>query len=154
MSTNLLEAFGIDPELEEQGVWVEIVKDVKVKVCAIGTQNHMKILEKLKAPHQAQIRANTLDPEIEEAIHVKAMAKTVLVDWEGMTDPDTNKPLPYSYENAVKLLSDPRLKRFKGTIFSIATQQETFRKQEVEESTKNLKKSSGGSSSGQNTKES
>lgn len=143
---SLYNIYETDTKLENEGVWVSISKDIKVKVAALGNKAHQEILEKLLKPYKSQIRKNLLDKELEEDIHVQAIAKTILIDWEGMTDRD-GKPLPYSYENAYKLLTDEKLKRFKGDILYLAKEAETFKTEEKEEAVKNSEKSSAGKSS-------
>jgi hypothetical protein len=144
--TNIFDAYGTDLDLEENGVWVELMKGAEFKICAFGNKAHKKILERLRKPYAAQIRRGTLDEDIDENIHVQAIAKTILVDWKGeaIVDPDTLKPMKYSYDNALKLLRDERLKRLKGQIVNVALEQETFKLTEEEESVKNSKKSSDG----------
>lgn len=142
---SIYDLYETDTSLEEEGVWVEIGGGVNVKVAALGNKNHQKAMEKMFAPYKAQRRNGSLDAEIEEDIHTKAIAKAVLVDWEGVTDREGDI-LPYNFENAYKILADESLKRFKGNILFLAKEAETFKKQEQEEAVKNSSKSSDGTS--------
>jgi len=142
---SLYEAYETDTKLEEGGVWVDLSGGVKVKVAALGNKAHQKAMEKMFAPYKNQRRRNSMDETIEEDIHTKAIAQTILLDWEGVTDREGNK-LKYSFENSYKILIDESLKRFKADILYIAKEAETFKQQEVDESVKNSKKSSSGES--------
>lgn len=144
---SLYDTYETDLNLEENGVWIELSSDMEVKIAALGNKNHLSVMEKMFAPYKSQRRRKTLDPKIEEDIHIKAIAKAVLLDWrgEGFKDRDGN-PLPYSFENAYNLLSNEKLKRFKADIIFLSQEAETFKQQEMEEAVKNSEKSSSGGS--------
>ena len=146
--SNLLDAFGTDLDLEETGVWVQMTGDIIVKVRPLGNDKYMRTLERLKKPHQRMYRSGDVNKDIDNEIQIKAICRDVLVDWKGIQDPDTGEELPYSYENAVKLLKDKRIKRFAVQIVEDSSEQETFRRVEEEETEKNLEKSSDGNSTG------
>jgi len=134
--TGLYDLYETDLDLEKEGVWVEITADIKVKIAALGNKNHQEAIEKFAKPYKSQIRHKTISVEVEEDLHLKAIAKAVLVDWEGMTDRE-GKALPYSFDNCYALLSDPKMKRFKADILLIAKEAETFKNVEVEDAVKN-----------------
>lgn len=144
---SLYDSYETDVTLEENGVWIALTNDMEVKVAALGNKQHLQVMEKMFAPYKNQRRRNALDPKIEEDIHTKAIAKAVLLDWrgEGFKDRDGNA-LPYSFDNAYKLLTDESLKRFKADIIFLAKEAETFKQQDTEEAVKNSEKSSSGTS--------
>lgn len=143
--TNLYDLYQTDLNLETEGVWVAITKDIQVKVAALPNPNFTEFLTKLQKPYKGQIRKGLLDKDIEEDLYVKAVAKTVLIDWKGIKDKD-NKDLPYSYENAYTILSDKSMKRFKSEILLLSTEAETFKSEEKDEAIKNSETSSNGTS--------
>jgi hypothetical protein len=123
-------------ELEKEGTWVEITKEIKVKVAAIGNKNHLEAIEKFSKPYKGQLRTKSIDPDIEEDIYVKALAKAILVDWQGITDEEGNI-IAYNFDNAYALLSKPSMKRFKADILFMARETETFKKDTKEQAEKN-----------------
>lgn len=133
---NIFDIYETDVSLEENGVWIALAKDVKVKVAAFGNQKHKDIIDRLFAPYKTQHRKGTLDKTIEEDLHTKAMAKTILLDWEGIVDKD-GSVIPYSPDKAYELLSKESMRRFKNDIVGLASEAETFRAQEIEDTTKN-----------------
>lgn len=145
---SLLDVYGTDPDLEEEGVWVKMFEGAEVCIRAFNNKKHKAMLERLRGPYKQQIQRGTLSDDIDEEIHLKAFCKTVLVNWrgDGIQDPDTGEVIPYSYENAIKLLKDDRLKRFKNDCMFISTEQETFKLATTEEAIKNSEKSSSGAS--------
>ena len=134
----LYSAYESDPELEKNGVWVELEKGLEVKVAAFGNDSHLKYLKTLKKPYTSQYRRDAVPSHVDEEIHLKAMCKEVLIDWRGEEWKDRdNNPLPYSPDNAFNLLSDPRMKKLKGDILFIASSTETFNPVDKEDSIKN-----------------
>jgi hypothetical protein len=134
--TTLYDLYETDTALENEGAWVEITSELKIKVAALGNKAHQEAIEKFFKPYKAQKRSNMIDDTLEEELHTKAIAKAILIDWQGMTD-RKGKELPYSFENAYFLLSDPAMRRFKNDVIMIAKEAETFKNKELEESVKN-----------------
>lgn len=144
---SIYDIYETDTGLENAGVKVKLTENESVTVAAFGNEKHLKMLDKLKKPLKQQYRHDRVDPKVDEDIHITAMAHHVLIGWDGIKDRE-GKDLPYSPENAIKLLSDPRMKRFKATILEIATTAETFKRVEKEEEAKNSVTVSGGNSTG------
>lgn len=147
----IYDLFETDVDLEKKGVTVKITEAESVTVAAFGNENHAKILERLKKPYKQQYRKGTVDEKVDEDIHVRAMSQAVLLGWEGIKDKlklfgdDPEALVPYSQDNAYKLLSEPRMKRFKGLIVELAASTETYKKQEEEDAVKNSQAASSGS---------
>lgn len=139
-----ISAFRTDENLEVEGVWVDLGDGGKVKVARLGNPQHRKVSQALGRPHQAQIRAGRLKPEVAEKLGIQATAQAILLDWEGIED-DDGKLIPYSQEKALELLTE--LKDFRDTVLEIAGEMETFRAQEIEESVGNSASASAGKSS-------
>lgn len=134
--TSLYDLYETNLDLEQEGVWVEIAEGIELKVAALGNPNHQEAMERFSKPYKSQMRQKTIAKDIEEDLHMKAIAKAVLVDWKGVTD-RKGKEIVYSFENAYKLLTDPSMRRFKSIVLGLSTEAETFKSQEVEEAIKN-----------------
>ena len=61
------------------------------------------------------------------------MAKCILLDWKGLQE--DGKDLPYSYDNAVRILTEYR--DLRDYVSDIANEIETFKLEEDEEAEKN-----------------
>lgn len=106
--------FGIDKNKEREGVWHSIGAGVRIKVARSGTPEYNATVRELAAPFKAIARRlvdsdEALSPADErkfKEIDAQAMAKHVLVDWEGFTETnDEGSPVvPYSEEKAVEFL--------------------------------------------------
>lgn len=129
-----LQNFATDESLEEQGVWVNLGNGVEVKVARMGNSAHKAEWRKLQQPHLKEIRLNTLDEETARDLALKALSRTILLDWSGIKDVD-GKEVEYSEENAYEALRDNR--DFRNAIEEIASEREAFKEELEEDSQKN-----------------
>jgi len=146
MVMNLRKRYESDPVAEVEGVWVEIDPDAKarVKVARFNNPEHEKCLEKLRKPYR---NMRSLPKSIGDKIMNESMAEAILMGWENISL-DGKKALPYSRENALKLLSDPEMHDFRETVLSIALEAESYRKSSLEEAAGNSPSASNTESSG------
>ena len=125
--------FGTNKNAEIDGVWQDIGEKVKVKVARIGNPQYQKAFRKITKPHKQALRRGSLNDEVADKLLIKAMAKSILLDWSGLEE--DGKPVPYSYENAVRLLTDYR--DFRDDVSDFANDMESFRAEEDKETEKN-----------------
>lgn len=134
-----------DEALEEGGVWVPIGDGAKVLVARFQNRKHRASLERLRKPHKMMLLSGRdLPEEIQLDITVQSMADGILMGWEGI-EGDDGKPLPYNRVNAMRLLTE--LRDFRDLVAGLASESETFRKQEVEAVVGNSEPSSDGTTS-------
>ncbi len=134
--------FGVDKKKEVDGVWEDITEDVRVKIARMGNPNYQKEIARLMKPHRRAVRRGTVDDSVIEKCVTQAMARTVLLDWEGIEE--DGKKVLYSFDEARRLLTE--YKEFRDQVSEIASELETFQDNEDEETVKNLKMSSAGTS--------
>lgn len=103
---DIAKRFGTNPQLEQEGVWVDLGDGARVRIARRDTVRYRETLRKESAPYRQVARAGLLSDETSNQILVKVLARTVLLDWEGITE--DGQPVPYSYENAVRLLTTYR----------------------------------------------
>lgn len=132
---DIFKEFETDLDAEIEGEAIQLTNEIVVHVARSQNANHRKALELLTRKHRAQIQNGTIAPEVIEDIANKAASETLLLNWDGIEV--DGKKLPYSKENAYKLLSDPKLKDFREQIFIIAGEAATFRKAEIDDAAKN-----------------
>lgn len=137
---DLRKTFDTDSKLEVEGVWHDIGEGASVKVARDVNPAYAQTLSQLSKPYALQMRQGTMDDKVANEILCRAMAKTILVDWKGMTE--DGKTLPYSEEAAFRLLVE--LNDFRALISTLSTQASSYRKAEKDKTAKNSKKSSGG----------
>lgn len=119
----------------EEGQWVDIGDGASVKVARIGNKAYNAFIKKATKPYAAALRSKTgLPDDVFEGILNKAYAETILLDWAGLED-DAGANLPYSKEKCLELFKDPEYKDFTELAVTLASEAETFRLQEVAETT-------------------
>lgn len=119
----------IDAELALNGVTVDIGDGKSVKVARMGNKNfNKKLLAATKRYGQHGWKSLSRDKQDEE--YVKAMIGTVLLGWTGY-------PVEFSEAEALKQLLDPSEVVFRELVESLATEPETFRSEQIEETVKN-----------------
>ncbi len=142
--------YATDPIKEIEGVWTDdLGGGLQLRIARLKNPNFRKLYQKLTKPYERQIRNRTLDDATENAILAKCLAKTVLLDWKNMKV--VGEVIPYSYEAALKILSDDTLGDFRDQVVDLANEVELFRAEQMEEAEKNLPAGSNGTSNGENT---
>jgi hypothetical protein len=121
----LFDAFGTDPRLEIEGVWVDWGELGCFKIAAWMNDKHRDALERLRGPYRAlEFLGHAVTAARSDEIGIRAMAEAVLVDWRDVRGRD-GAILDYSIDAAVALLAE--LKRFRQQVVAIATEAQTFR---------------------------
>lgn len=110
-----LTEFQTDPKVRDEGVWVRLPgadddeARLKVRPETYGPYRRAitRIVEKNNAMGRFSRRqGSTLgDPVQFDIERGRAIAKHLLVNWEGLED-ENNQPLPYSQETAERILTD------------------------------------------------
>lgn len=136
MALDIFSKYATDEGLENAGVWRQIAGGVELLVARSGNPKYAKLLTK----EVDKVRL-VLDGEDERAdkvsneIMVSVIAQTILLDWrtraeDGSTVPTIfagGKDLPYSVENAKKLLA---LKDFRRQVAAFADEMDAYKAKE------------------------
>ena len=134
MSVKFNSLFGSDPKKETEGVWVEFAPGFKIKLARIGHPEYTDYLQKLMKPYKRQLRNDSLPAEIAKNCVKKALAKHIILGWEGLID-DLEKPIDFTAEKALELLKSSD--DFFNEIIEMAKEREVFSQEDDEESRKN-----------------
>jgi hypothetical protein len=132
---DLNKVFGTDKNLEEEGVWVDLGDESKIKIARMG---NIKSRERATKLQKSAKLANkySIDNFNEEDL-ADILAYSVIKDWKGIKD--NGEDLPYSFENAKAMIL--KYRDFRDMVVELSTEMETFRKVDIEEGKKNIKKS-------------
>lgn len=148
-----MSSIAVDPTKREQGAWVSNIPElpgVRLKVrgsdCAEARRLRASMVEEL--PRAQRLRAR-VDLDDMDKINTAILHRVLLLDWEGIEDEqDQPQPIPYSKEQALEYLTDPRFTVFRsGVLWAanvVAEDQEAAKADDVG----NSSKSSAGNSSG------
>lgn len=97
-----------DANLERQGKWVDF-DDARFLIASNNNAAYRRVIARLaRTKYQQALRKQ--DIAAQEKMTIDAMAETILLGWENVKDGDTE--LPYSIENARRLLEIPAIREF------------------------------------------
>ncbi len=124
-----------DPQLSNEGVWMDYRSESKVRVAGIGNPKFISDQERQRNSFSGMRRGRDgrLAADLETKILCKSMAKYILVDWKGFTK--KGKILKYSEENAFDLLVGNVF--FRNDIAAIASEEGNYLNDLIEEDAKN-----------------
>jgi hypothetical protein len=128
-----LKTFKTDLKLEIEGVWFPIDEKARLKVARYGNDRFKELMSKKARPYKQSIRNDTLPDRIYDKILIEAMAETILLDWENIEENDT--PIPYSVENAKRLLTE--YKDFRDLVSNFSNEAASYRAEERQDDLKN-----------------
>lgn len=136
-----------DIDKAERGVWYPVDSETKILVARYGNKAFQEELKRLTAPYKLAIQKNQLDTDTKERLSIEAIAKHILLGWEGMKTNGT--PLPYSIEAAIEILSDPTLNEFRELVLEVSTDAELYRAEAVDDMVGKSQSSTAGHSNGE-----
>lgn len=122
------ERYATDTKIEEDGQWVDFGEGVKVKVRRLNSKFSRDVRRKLEKPYTAMYKGRDMPDSLQEELMIKQLAQGIVVDWEGVEDPDTDKPLPFSSDNAMKVFV--AYKDFRDDIVTASMERATFQREE------------------------
>jgi hypothetical protein len=118
---DLKSEFGIDEGLAEGGVWLPIGENgARLLLAAWNNPRHEREME----PINRRFRA--IGRDVPEAEHERAIAKTVLLSWEGIEE--NGQPIEPTEENRLLMLR--KYGRFKSLVIREATNVKNFQADE------------------------
>jgi hypothetical protein len=110
MQLNLVKKlYNTNKQLVTDGVWVDIADGIKYKIAKkdnINFRNAVLRLVKSSGFTQYQISNGKIPTESWVDIGIKATAETVLLDWEGVLDESTGKPVKYTPQIGYDLMKE------------------------------------------------
>lgn len=127
---DIFDTYATDENLERDGAWVELSPTAKLKVARSNTAEYAKLLNKLADERRPELDlGGDVAEQVSTEILVEVMAQTILRDWQGLTFKKV--PMPYSVENAKKLLG---VRDFRVRVAQISDERAHYRiKEEAEQ---------------------
>lgn len=134
--------FNTDSNKETDGVW-ENIKGAWFKIARAGNDNWDREYKRIPRRKRQQLENEELSDQESDELICSILAKTILVDWQGVAD--AGKEIPYSVENAKKLLM--KYPDFRAAIMECARDQKRFLDDTVSADVGNSNENSGGTGS-------
>lgn len=132
----------LDLKAANEGVWFKVDKTTKFLIARLPNDAFQNKFERLAGRKQTAVARNQLDKAESNAIVGEACVGTVLLDWEGLEE--NGQKLPFTPENAKRLMTDPAHPEFQEIIIGFAQEKAAFREELIEEDIKKSVSSSGG----------
>jgi Asp-tRNA(Asn)/Glu-tRNA(Gln) amidotransferase C subunit len=136
------ERYKTNTSMEEDGVWVDFGDGIKVKVRRLNSKHSQETRRKLEKPYAGQYRTRDMPASLQEELMIKQLSQSIIVDWEGVEDPDTDVILPCTQENVTSIMT--RLKDFREDVVTASMTQATFQDVSVAEAEGNSEPASNG----------
>lgn len=111
--SGLYESYETDPQLEVDGVHLEIglsktkkVVTIRVRRAGGANQQFAKVFEQKSKPYRRLMEIpGALDPAVQERVMREVYAESVVVGWENVEDRNGSE-LPYNKANVLQLFTD------------------------------------------------
>ncbi len=126
---DMKKSFGVNKDAAENGKWFDLEHGGRAKIAKLGNIAFIAEVQRLSKPHAALLRSGMDTSDIMDKITTAAMAKTILLDWDGINV--DGESIAYSTENAEKLLTEYRA--FRETISEFSVERKNFAPEEVAE---------------------
>lgn len=137
---DLQEKFSVDPKIETEGVWESIGPDTKLLVARIGNPEFKQMYVKIPPAYKRMLKKDTLPEGKALEIMADIMSKTILLDWEGLSE--GGKEIKYSQQKAKEIMM--QYPQFMDAVTEIASDNELYRLSVREEAKGNLSSDSSG----------
>jgi len=127
--SNLYADYETDLEKEKEGTWVDLSDDRKVLLARWMNDNHRSSIQTAYAPYNKIAASGRPVPEATaRKLNIRCMAESIVLGWDGPGWTDrAGKPLPYSRENCIQVLTD--LKDLYDQLSGMAQQVDLFKKE-------------------------
>lgn len=125
-----------DSDLETKGVKLEY-NGFSITIARAGGQNYrfLKLLDAKQRPYRRQIDTDTLPMDINQRLLREVYAEAIVLGWDGVVDPDTLEPMPYTVANCTKLFE--KLPELFSDIVSMSRERANFQLAQTEADAKN-----------------
>lgn len=129
-----LSSIARDTKKAETGVWREF-EGIEFLIARIDNPDAKKELRRL-SKREKTLNRGKVDDERAEALLNEAISKTVLKGWRKLEDDDGNE-ITFTPAKALEILSNPAFAELRNWIVNVATSDQEFRVDQIEEAAKN-----------------
>ena len=122
----------IDLEKAAGGVWIEYEDGIWFLIARSNSPAYRGAVRRMHKQHKHQIENETLSDAKSDALMADLIAAHILVGWKGLKS--GSKEFPYSFANAVALLSSEAYSEIRAWVMAQAEDLENFRSNEAKKS--------------------
>lgn len=122
--------YSTDKNAEEDGVWVDYGDGLKIKIRRLNCAKSKEIRRKLEKPYVKQFRGADMPESIQEMLLNQQLAKAIVVDWEGVPNPESpEKALECSEANVLMMIQ--KFPDFRDDILTASMERATFQREDM-----------------------
>jgi len=125
---DLDKVYAVDENAAAEGKWLVTREGFDVKVAKLGNPNYVAEVMRLQKPFLSLLRSSADSSALLDEITIKAMAKTILLDWKAESE---GQGVPYTVELGIQYLT--KYKDFKEDISVLSAGRANFKPEEVGE---------------------
>jgi hypothetical protein len=130
---NLFDAF--DVQVSQDAKTFPLSEDASIDLLPLASDVAKRKFDQLMEPYQARVSAGVkLTEDENKKLNIKFFSETIVRGWTGLKDAD-GKEVKYSPANAAKLFE--ALPRFFALVLRLASDEDAFTIQKVEDEEKN-----------------
>jgi hypothetical protein len=137
------ERYSTNKSQEEDGTWVDFGDGIKVKIRRMNSKFSRDVRTKLEKPFAKQFRGQDYPLEIQDNLFNMQLAKAIVIEWEGVEDPNDPKKKADNSEDT-KIAVFKKWPDFREDIAAASMERATFQDISVKEAEGNSKPSSDG----------
>jgi hypothetical protein len=130
----LSEAFGVNKDLEINGVWF-VFKGMEFLIARLGNPKFKALYRKGLEANQVQVQFGGEEDHSE--LYMDCVSKAVLLDWKGV-DGEDGKPMPYSPAEGLKAMKAEQL--FYEFVIASSNRLDIYKTQTLDRTEKNSRK--------------
>ena len=130
-AVSLLDQFGVDLDLAESGVRHDFGHGRWMRLAHMHESNkrYTRALMRAAKRHKYLLDENQPDTDDARAAMAAVMADSIVLDWGGVWAVDASAEdgdTPFTRENVIAVLTDPRLKHFFSAVIQAAQNRASF----------------------------
>ena len=123
-----LNRYALDTDKANNGAWIKIDGGGEVLIARMHNRAFKQELKRLQAPYVLPSGKLEIDQEVLDELINKAMAKTILLNWRGITY--QGEEFPYSAENSLKICTNPKFEQFKNLVVMLSSDLDNYREEQ------------------------
>ena len=126
-----LKTLRVDSKKIANGVWCDIGGGTELLIARWNNPAYIKALMKANEPYKNKYKANALSEKQNKELLTDVIVETILLGWNNLKSDGVE--IVYSREKAAELLNDDELIDFRELVVSLAQDEASFRKEDIEE---------------------
>lgn len=137
---DILKRFATDPELENNGTWLELGDDASMRVLSVYSKDAKAAMLRIESRNKKYTRTGSPVPDALQTKNDRDLCCALVPEWKGVVlDGET---LDCTQENKELVFGDPRMRQLRQLVIGFAVQADSYRADAEAADAKNSKTAS------------